>query len=201
MRIYLLRHGEIDTKGKMIGQTDLPLSKLGRKNFSRMIENLPISDINALYHSPLTRCYEGAMILAQKRAIPTYANHHLKEIQLGSWENLSKAEINAQFPHHLQARGKDFTNFRPCGGESFQDLQDRVWPAFTEIIEKTQDNDNIAIIAHAGVNRVILAKILNISLNDIFSIKQEYCCINILSYQDGMFKVVSLNGSSNSMEQ
>ena len=38
------------------------------------------------------------------------------------------------------------------------------------------------IVAHAGVNRMILAGLLGIAINDMFSLEQPYACVNELTW-------------------
>ncbi|MPN43560.1 hypothetical protein SDC9_191120 [bioreactor metagenome] len=53
-------------------------------------------------------------------------------------------------------------------------------PAFDHIAANT--SGNALIISHAGVNRVILSKLLDVPWQDIFKISQPYGCINRLSW-------------------
>ena len=81
-------------------------------------------------------------------------------------------DIQKNDPAQWERRGNDLRGFRPPEGESFADLAKRVIPAFYEICENTL-SDTI-IVAHAGVNRVILAGMMDICLKDILKIPQDY---------------------------
>ena len=78
-----------------------------------------------------------------------------------------------------EKRGSNIDVFIPPGGESFEQLQKRAMTAFEYIAQST--TGNILIISHTGVNRVILSKLLDFPLKDIFKIDQPYGCINKLS--------------------
>ena len=44
------------------------------------------------------------------------------------------------------------------------------------------NTSNILIVGHAHINRLLLCHWLNLSLDDFWSIKQDLCCLNQLSY-------------------
>ncbi len=51
-----------------------------------------------------------------------------------------------------------------------------------EIISKT--DGNIAVCGHAGFFRSLITGLLDMDISDIFKIKQDYGCINILKVSD-----------------
>ena len=191
--IYLLRHGEIPTfqPRRYIGRQTLPLTPEGRAQMERMAEFLSTHSIDRVVSSPLARCLQGAEIIKEKLGIIPQISPELAEIDLGSWEGLTVAEVRERFSGQYEARGKDIAHFRPDGGESFQDLLDRAWPALQTI--SSLANERIAVVAHAGVNRVLLCRILSIPLTDLFRIDQDYGCVNILHYAANSFQVNCLN--------
>ena len=80
------------------------------------------------------------------------------------------------------------------GGESFTDLQRRVIPAFYEILHDSEGP--IVIVGHAGVNRVLLAHLLGMSLRNLFRLGQDYACLNVLVREKGLFRVQAMNLST-----
>ena len=86
----------------------------------------------------------------------------LREISLGKWEGRSFSEVQQRFPVEFDARGQDIENWRPPGGESFADCRERVMGAVGNILRKTRGN--ILLVAHAGVNRLILCDALGVAV-------------------------------------
>jgi len=80
------------------------------------------------------------------------------------------------------------------GGETFQQLQERVVPKFEEIIAR-HSNEQIAMVCHGGVNRVILSHLLEIPIKRIFRVKQDYAALNIIQHY-GDEPVVELLGGA-----
>jgi probable phosphoglycerate mutase len=178
--VYLVRHGAINcgNKKRYIGITDLHLNNVGleharilKKFFSTMV-------FEKVLISPLQRCIETANIILENFDIHPTKVKEFQEINMGNWENQTFEFIKNQFPNLYEERGLNIANFIPPGGESFYQLQTRVLPAFQHHMENT--SGNILIIAHAGVNRVILSKVLDFPLENIFDINQPYGCVNKL---------------------
>ncbi len=193
-QIYLLRHGEINRphQGTLIGQQEHSLTTEGIQQMERAARFLGAQqEIGRLTTSPLSRCVESGRIIGQHLKIVPELCNAFTEINLGDWDGLTRKDIDKKFPGSWQQRGANLAFYRPPRGENFNDLRQRVIPAFTHITDNLKKD--VAIIAHAGVNRVILAAILQIPLTDIFTIKQQYGCINILKSTNGQTAVDRLN--------
>jgi broad specificity phosphatase PhoE len=190
---YLIRHGEITQSEprRFIGQSDIPLTDFGREQASRMGDFLASQSVDRVVCSPLSRCLESANTICERldgylRVLPD-----LCEISLGAWEGLSVAEVRARFPGVYEARGMNLAGFRPQGGESFVDLLRRSWPAFESIVYG--EDERVAIIAHSGVNRVLLCRILDIPLGNLLRLEQGYGCLNIIHHDKNGYRVESIN--------
>ncbi|MDJ0304900.1 MAG: histidine phosphatase family protein [Dehalobacter sp.] len=132
-----------------------------------------------------------ARMIGEKRLCRPVKMKDLREINLGKWEGKSFKEIQSLNRDEFEQRGKDIANHRPPEGESFADLARRVVPAFAKIVEST-DEDTV-IVAHAGVNRVILCHLLQLPLQQLFSIKQDYAGINIIKKNKSHYTVQRIN--------
>ena len=176
--VLLVRHGRpLGTEHRYYGKWDVPLSDEGRAQAKRLHRALAGVPIGAVHVSPLARSRETAEIIVPGFA-PLRAEPALAEIDLGDWEGRPTGEIKRLFPEDHERRGRDLAGFRPPGGESFGDLAARAWPAFERILAGLE---GIAlVVGHAGVNRVIMARILAQPLDNIFRLRQDYGCLNII---------------------
>ncbi|HZE21080.1 MAG TPA: histidine phosphatase family protein, partial [Desulfobaccales bacterium] len=84
------------------------------------------------------------------------------------------------------------------GGESLMDVHRRALPKLHELIQKHHEQAFI-IVAHAGVNRVILSEALGLSLDHLFRLDQNYGCLNVIDYFPDMAVVRLLNGGVNGL--
>ena len=191
--IYLIRHGEIPhTRPRhFIGQTDLPLTEYGEEQIQGLGRSLAALSIQNIVCSPLLRCQQSGNILSSILHAPTETKEGLAEIDLGDWEGLTTEQIKKQFPGAHAARGKDMVNYQPANGESFDDLRRRVWPVFRQIVDAT--DKNVAIVAHAGVNRVLLCHMLGMPPENLFRLGQTYACFNVIHFKNDGFMVEKLN--------
>ncbi|MDN5352719.1 MAG: alpha-ribazole phosphatase [Clostridiales bacterium] len=180
--VYLIRHGKIElgNEKRLVGRTDLPLSEEGIEQVRRIGASFFRVPLECAYTSPLSRCVDTADIVLAGRDTKIITVADFAEIDLGLWDNMKVSEIQAEYPEAYEARGKDIAGYIPPEGESFYQVEKRVMPAFETIFESTRGD--IAIFAHAGVNRVIISHLLGLPINDLFNISQPYGCINILNW-------------------
>lgn len=190
--VYLIRHGEITQSSprRFVGQSDLLLTDRGREQMRQVAGYLVGRGVRRILCSPLSRCVESAGILGSALGLRPEVVPDLREIGLGVWEGLTVDEVRERFPGAYEARGRDLSGFRPAGGESFADLQRRAWAAFEAIsgFDSTQ-----AIVAHGGVNRVLLCRALGMPLDNLFRLGQDYACVNTLRVDGGGFLVGAVN--------
>lgn len=197
-RLYLVRHGQVADghTDRYHGHNDIGLSPQGERQLERLAADLAAVPLVAVYSSDLTRSRQGAEILCQGRSLKPEAVPQFREIHFGIWEGLTFSEIAARYPQELQARLRDLAAYRIPGGESLLDVRQRVMPKLKEILAR-HEGQAVALVAHAGVNRVILAEALGLPLAHLFRLDQAYGCLNIIDYLPDFTVVRLLNGGVN----
>lgn len=195
-RIYLIRHGEVEGAGtpRYNGQGDVALSPRGREQYLVMAERLAGEKITACYSSDLTRCAWGVGVIAPRFGLEPQTTSNLRELNIGDWEGLTWHELMTRYPVEWQARLADIVNYRVPNGENLLDVQARVMPEINRIVAAHQ-GEEVLVVGHGGVNRVILLNAIGAPLSALFNIEQNYCCLNIIDYYaDGKAVVKLLNG-------
>lgn len=184
-RLLVIRHGATDwnAAGLMQGRADRPLSEAGRASVSSA--RLPPGWDNAVcLSSPLRRAMETARLLGFD---PT-PDDRLIEMDWGEWEGRSLADIRAEQGEAMaenEARGLDF---RPAGGESPRDVQERLKPLLAEI-----ETPTIAV-THKGVLRALYALATGWSMKAKPPEKLRDGCAHAFDVgDDGVPSVVELN--------
>ena len=182
-RLYLVRHGELvsSKEWRYVGQMDVELNETGKKQIQNLSSRLSSEQIEMIFSSDLTRTIESAEIIGNKLEIINEPISELREINLGVWEGLTLEEIEESFPENLVKRSEDIKDFRIINGESFSDVKKRVIPKLKNIIEGNVGK-RILVIAHGGVNRIIIADALGLDINNIPRLEQNYACLNIIDY-------------------
>lgn len=192
--IYLIRHGHIKTptgQRTYIGQTDLPLSAEGYRQGTWLAAWFSRVKLDAVFASDLSRAFTTAELVSGEGGPAVQGRPDLREIALGAWEGLTFATVARRYPREFEARGRDLVHFRPPGGESFGECGARVWAAFTEITRLP--HARMAVVAHAGVNRLLLCRVLGMPPENLFRIGQDYACVNVIRLGAGGCRVTLLN--------
>ncbi len=197
-RLYLVRHGQV-AEGhttRYHGHNDIGLSPGGVQQFEALVAQLAAVPLKGIYSTDLSRTIKGAEIISRGRELAPLVIPELRELNFGVWEGLTFTEILEQYPSQLEARLRDLSSFRIPGGESLKDLEARALPRLRELLARHREAAFL-IVAHAGVNRVILCEALGLSLNHIFRLEQNYGCLNINDYFPDLAVVRLLNGGVN----
>ncbi|WP_088225436.1 alpha-ribazole phosphatase [Desulfosporosinus sp. FKB] len=191
--IYLVRHGDIGlgSEKRYIGQTDLPLSPLGLKQASLLKDMFSPISFDNIFCSDLMRAQQTAKIIAVPRPAAPILCPEFRELNMGDWEGKTFSEIRTKFPKEFAERGQTIANFVPPRGESFTDCSKRVLPAF-EWLMKSAGN-TILIIAHAGVNRIIICHVLGMPLENVFQLEQSYGSVNLLCHDSCGYRLNYMN--------
>ena len=192
-RLYFFRHGEVvgHDEGRFNGATDVGLTDKGRKQMNAAVGKLDGAAPAAVYSSDLSRARYGGQAIADAFGLKLNIEPGFREHNFGDWEGMTFKEIRKKFPKRLDRAYNDMARFRPNNGESLKDLAVRVNATLDNVLKK-HHGETIALVAHAGVNRVILTKTLDMKLSNIFKIEQTYGCLNIIDFYDDHECVIKL---------
>lgn len=195
-RLYLVRHGQVAgfEQKRYNGQADVALTALGEEQSRTYCARLADKKLAAVYASDLSRSAYGAGLIAAEQGLPSVRDARLRELHIGDWEGLTWLEIQKRWPQEWQARLDDLVNVAPPGGESLLQMATRVREGVADILS-CHAGEEIALVAHGGVNRVVLLDAIGAPLTQMFHIEQSYGCLNIIDYwADGYATVQLLNG-------
>jgi broad specificity phosphatase PhoE len=141
--ILLARHGETDWNRQLRiqGHADQPLNELGREQARELARSLGDVPLSAVYSSDLSRAVETAEIVAREHELPVRIDAGLREIDVGSWEGLTRDEVLERFPDHQ----------RP-DGETREVHRERVVAALTRIA-RAHPGEQVLVVTHGGSMR------------------------------------------------
>lgn len=197
-RIILVRHGETtwNVEGRYQGQEDTPLSERGLKQGHLLAEGLRQIPIDLCIASPLQRSFQTCQFCAELHNLPVTADDRLLEINHGSWEGILAKEIEARDPQtYQQWHTAPHLVQMPDGGETLEDVRKRVRAAFDEYVVKYPDK-TILVAAHDAVNKAIICDLMGMGMEHFWQVKQDNTCINVLEYNDGIWRLVLLNSTN-----
>ncbi len=138
--ILLARHGETDwnREGRLQGHLDPPLNDRGRAQARELACDVAAEAIEAVYTSDLRRAAETAAIVAAAFGLPVTVDQRLREIDLGSWAGLTRADIEERFPG---ATAHD--------GETRDEHRERVLASVREIAGR-HPQGRVLVVTHGG---------------------------------------------------
>lgn len=147
----------------------------------------------AIYCSPLDRARESARIIAAPFGLSPVVESGLRERHFGVWEGLSFGEIRAAWPEHFGAWAADPVGFAPPEGENTLEVARRGRVAIRKILAAHPGRE-IIVVAHGGINRVILCHFMQLPLKHLFRIEQSLACFNLIELWEGYPVIKLLNG-------
>jgi broad specificity phosphatase PhoE len=156
--IVVGRHGQTvsNLNGRIMGGTDSPLTLDGIqkvRDLSLMLKGFGIGEI---FSSPLGRAALTSSIYSEVLMCPIHFRASLSELSGGHWEGLYRNAVRGEV---LTLRSTWIE--RPPNGESYNDAESRVMSFIYEIGSRNS-NQNLLVIGHAGINRVLLKMILGL---------------------------------------
>jgi broad specificity phosphatase PhoE len=184
--MFLVRHGAtvITAEDRFAGATDVELSDEGREQARRLAVRLSRERIAAIYASPLGRTVETATILAQPHMLDVQIRDGLREISHGRWEQMTRREVEQQFPEEAAAWEKDPYTFAPVGGESGLAVTARALPVLMDIV-RAHSSGNVLVVSHKATIRLLLSSILGFDPRRYRdNLDQNPAALNIVDFKD-----------------
>ncbi|GAB4161426.1 MAG: alpha-ribazole phosphatase [Planctomycetaceae bacterium] len=195
--MYLVRHGATDAnlqrpyvlQGRGI---DHALSETGRLQASAVAEFLSRFQIHRAFSSGMKRAIETAGMIAQHHNLDVTPIETLGEVDVGDWEGMSWEAIMQEYPEEYRRFMEDPATHPYVGGESYGDVHRRVRPVIQQLLEE-HAGQNVLVVAHNVVNRVILADLLGMEIRRAKDIKQANTGVNVIRHRDGETELLTLN--------
>jgi alpha-ribazole phosphatase len=192
-RLYLARHGEVVNHGVYNGQTDVDITELGIRQMERLRDLLLKKPLAAIYSSDLLRTRRGARIIGAPHGLETGSLAEFREVHFGRWQGLTFPEVMERYPTDIPQWMNDLETFRIPRGESLTDVRQRAIPKLAELIARHRGQE-ILLVAHGALNRLILAEAIHLPLAHLLRIEQDYGCLNIIDYTPSWSVANLLNG-------
>ena len=185
-RIFLVRHGAtvLTAEDRFAGATDVELSDEGREQARRLAVRLSRERIAEIYASPLGRTVETATILSQPHMLDVQTRDGLREISHGRWEQMTRRQVEQQFPEEAAAWEKDPYTFAPIGGESGLTVTARALPVLMDIV-RAHSSANVLVVSHKATIRLLLSSILGFDPRRYRdNLDQNPAALNIVDFKD-----------------
>jgi broad specificity phosphatase PhoE len=181
-RIYLMRHGHVDYFDPAITDPrQVSLTEEGRRQAQACRDALRHIAFDLALFSGLPRTREtGEIVLAAhgKEAPALVVEPGLEELKSGWIKAETREELAARLAFCFDDAASEGARFLP-DGEKFVDAEARVVRAIEETVLKRAWRTAL-IVAHEGVNRLILGWACGGGLKSVAAFEQDLACVNII---------------------
>ncbi|HEY2886438.1 MAG TPA: histidine phosphatase family protein [Rhizomicrobium sp.] len=189
-RLYLMRHGHVDYFAPKVRATgdihSVSLTERGRSEAEAAGRALSHITFDRAVCSGLPRTCETAEIVLSfvKDAPRLETDADLIELRGGTLPPVKSREelIAAMNAYFGRAHEPGATNHE--GGEVFAAAQERAVRGIEHLLE-TNDWHTALVVAHEGINRVLLSWACGAGLMAMSSFEQDTACINIIDFDLG----------------
>jgi probable phosphoglycerate mutase len=188
--LVLVRHGATDhTSGKRfsggLGGRNPSLNDEGRDQVRATGEWLaPLAEtVDVVVSSPVRRTHETAEIIGALLDRPVELEPAIAEMEFGSWEGLTFAEVREQYPDELSAWLGDLDQVAG-GGESFRTVAARVLEGRDRIVA-SYPGKTVLVVSHVTPIKVLVADALGAPLEALFRMELSPASVTVVSYFRG----------------
>lgn len=181
----MVRHGvtTLSVEDRFAGSTEVPLSEAGEEQARRLGARLATVPIAAVYASPMRRALRTAELIVAPKGLAITPVDGLREIAHGRWEQLTRHEVEAQYPEEYSAWEEDPFTFAPVGGESGLAVLARALPALRQIVAEHADQ-TVLVVSHKATLRLMIGSLLGFDPRGYRDrLDQHPCCLNVLDFK------------------
>lgn len=184
VRLILIRHGQVEANRsyRYLGRRDDPLDATGREQARAVAGAMRQLPVDLVLTSPSSRARATAEGLARP-GLTVRDEARLRELDFGSWEGLSRAEVLARSGDDaalLEAWESD-PSVAPPGGESLESLRERVVELADELA-RTAGGATVALVSHMGPIKVLLCAALDLPLRRTARIFLDPATISVVDW-------------------
>ncbi|QWZ06440.1 bifunctional RNase H/acid phosphatase [Nocardioides panacis] len=137
-------------------------------------------EIDTVVASPVRRTRESAEILAERLDKPLVVEPGLAEMEFGSWDGMTFAEIRERHPDDLDA-WLGSLDHAPGGGESFRVVEKRVLAGLERLLAEYGGRTVLAV-SHVTPIKVLVAHALGAPLESVYRMEMAPASVTVLSY-------------------
>jgi broad specificity phosphatase PhoE/ribonuclease HI len=187
--LVLVRHGAtahtVDKRfSGGLGGSNPGLSDEGRDQVRATADWLsPLGeDIDVVVSSPVRRTHESAEIIGARLGKAVRTEDGLAEMEFGSWDGLTFAELRERHPDELDAWLGSLD--QPAGGgESFRVVEQRVLASLERLLAEFAGR-TVLVVSHVTPIKVLVARAIGAPLDSVHRMEMAPASVSVLSFFD-----------------
>lgn len=181
--LYLLRHGEPEGPGRLIGHTDARPTATG---IAACVDQARDLATEVLIASDLSRARLAGEAIGLATGIPLAIDPRWRELDFGAWDGMAPGDVEAAA---LARFWDDPDGHAPPGGERWSALVDRVSAAIDDLAARPT-----LIVTHAGAMRAALAVLCGFDMRQTWAVDLPYNCLLTLRVWPGTTPTAQIAG-------
>ncbi|MDQ1711945.1 MAG: glucosyl-3-phosphoglycerate phosphatase [Frankiaceae bacterium] len=160
--LVVWRHGRTawNDAGRFQGHADTPLDDVGHAQSKAAARALSLLGPSLVVSSDLARAASTAAYLG----LPVTLDARLREVDVGEWSGLSRAEIEDRFPE-TYAGWLAGADVRHEGGESVDDVATRALAAVSAHLAAVPPGGPLVVVSHGGTSRALVLALLGLPVS------------------------------------
>lgn len=202
-RVVLVRHGTTDftTAGRLDGRggADPGLDDAGREQARALARRMPswVGDGRAVVvTSSLRRAVETGAVIADALGVTAQVDADWDEQSFGAWDGRSVAQIAARWPDDF-ARLRTDGAFAPEGGETHEQVRERVAGAYGRAVEQAGPGGVVVVVAHRKPVFLAIAQALGLGFEHFWRLAIAPGSISEIDvWSDGVAMVRCVNDAA-----
>lgn len=164
--LHLLRHGEPESPGRLMGRTDCPSTAAG---IWACLDRAEAVDFEAVVCSNLSRAQAAAEAIGRGKGLTVTIDPLWRELDFGDWDGLALDEIDPAALARFQAEPDGHP---PPRGEPWSQLVARVGRA----LDRLPPRDTL-IVTHGGAIRAALAHLCDLRERNTWVVALPYAAL------------------------
>ncbi|CAN5587325.1 histidine phosphatase family protein [soil metagenome] len=197
--VLLVRHGQTSTTGAVLpGRAKgLDLADKGVAQAEAAAARLAKLDkIDAVYASPLERTRQTAAPIGKAVGQKVQIARGLLECEFGEWTGAKLSDLR-QLPEWSQVQNNP-SGFRFPGGESFTEMQTRIWNELERLVA-LHPGGKVVAVSHADPIKAAVAMATGVHLDLFQRIVISPCSITPLLFTTGGPVVLAVNSTGDDL--
>lgn len=194
--LIIVRHGETvwHAENRYAGSTDIAMTDRGHQQAAELADWAKSAGLSAIWASDLRRARETAAPASRATGLEVRIDPRLRELDFGSGEGLTSAEMNVRMPEAWQRfRTDPVVHHLPDGEKPHAAIQ-RAIMSLREISAEFPSG-RVLVTAHNTLLRLVVCHILGVSpsrYRELLPVVRN-CALTHLRYQDSRFALLSFN--------
>ncbi|MGB6056769.1 MAG: MSMEG_4193 family putative phosphomutase [Microthrixaceae bacterium] len=197
--LLLVRHGQTTTTGELLpGRAKgLHLADKGIEQAEHVASRIAgLKNVAAVYASPLERTRETAAPIAKALGLKVRSSKGLIECEFGDWTGSALKDLR-KLPEWSKVQNSPST-FRFPGGESFDEMQSRIWGE-VQRLATTHSGSTVVAVSHADPIKAAVAMASGIHLDLFQRIVISPCSVTPILMTDGGPIILAVNSTGDDL--